>query len=121
MFECSVIIENNGKKLKKLIPLERGGIVRIYFSGAFNGTELARVFSHLKSVISIYKKSCRKILFLCKEAFKPADEFTYIMLECVLYTLKYKYGYEVELYISRRKENVDAPGLSQSLLPYFYP
>ncbi len=121
MFECSIVIENNGKKLKRLIPLERGGTVRIYFSGDFDGTELAKVFSKLKSVISTYGKGCRTILFICKDAFEPSDEFTYIMLECVLYTLKYKYGYEVKLYISKKKENVNAPGLSQSLLPYFYP
>ena len=62
------------------------------------------------------KKSCKQILFFSNGVFKPQDSFVYIMLECILYTLKYKYGYEVKLVLKGIEDTAYAPGLQESLL-----
>lgn len=121
MFECSNIIEQNAHKLKRIPRLDKGGVVTVRFNGEdFNSTSLVTIFSQINAITSTYGRGCKKVIFQCS-GFKPRDEFAYIMLECVLYTVKFKYGYEVELLMDKMFYTVEAPGLRSSLLNYFLP
>jgi len=119
LLECSQLIEKNSKKIKNVIPLQRGGIVKVTFDGKLNGSKLAKMLSDLSAVIKIYKSGCKKIVFTCNGTFKPQDMFTYVLFECVLYTLMMKNKYEIEVKIHEVETTIHTPGLRDSMIVHF--
>lgn len=118
MLECSNIIEENiWKKRGRKIPIRRpNGIVIVTFPGQMDGMKIKELLEMIHFIIHVYKKSCKQIIFSSNGLFKPKDSLVYIMLECILYTLKYKYGYEVRLVLKGIEATANAPGLVESLL-----
>ncbi len=118
MLECSNMIEQNLWKNKGKRPpmLQSNKIVIVDFPGRLNGTQMVGLLEKVNFIVRVYKRACRQIIFLSKGVFKPKDSFVYIMLECILYTLKYKYGYKVALVLNGIETTANAPGVKESLL-----
>lgn len=118
MLECSNIIEKTlWKKRGKQVPrLNRDGSVVVKFPGNLDGEKMVGLLEKLNFITRVYKKGCRQIVFVANGIFKPKDGFVYIMLECILYTLKFKYGYKVNLVLDGIEDTAYTPGLKESLL-----
>lgn len=119
MLECSQLIKGNGKLPKRMQPLGRGGTATLTINGELSIDRLRSVFSGLKQVTDIYKKGCKRIVFVCDGAFKPVDALTYIILECILYTLKFRYGYDVIFKGGKFEPKAKTPGIKDSLVRCF--
>lgn len=120
MLECSSLFEVPRAHPKPYPKLERHGIVKIKFNGHLDSAQISKILSNIYFIITIYKKGCKKICFICEGVYKPKDMFVYVLFETFIYTLRCKYNYEVEYSIGKAKTHIRAPGLKDSLLVYFY-
>ena len=123
MLECSSLFESS-KKYQKKYPkqypkLEKHGIVRIEFNGKFDSIQINKIISDIQFIIKVYKRGCKKIVFICNGIFEPKDMFVYVLFEIFIYTLRCKYDYEIAISIEQAKSNIRSPGLNDSLLVYF--
>lgn len=123
MLECSSLFESS-KKYQKKYPkqypkLEKRGIVKIEFNGKFDSIQINKIISDIQFIIKVYKRGCKKIVFICNGIFEPKDMFAYVLFEIFIYTLRCKYDYEIAISIEQAKSNIRAPGLKDSLLIYF--
>ncbi len=119
MLECSLMFEAYRKQPKKFPVLEKQGIVRIKFNGQLDSYQISKILSDIHFILSVYKRGCKKIYFVCNGIFKPKDMFVYVLFETFIYTLRCKYNYEVGCFIPEAQAHIHAPGLKDSLLVYF--
>lgn len=119
MLECSSMFEAHRKRPKQFPVLEKHGIVQIRFNGRLDSFQISKILSAIHFILSVYKSGCKKIVFVCDGVFEPKDMFVYVLFETFIYTLRCKYGYEVEYDIKKAKTHIHAPGLKDSLLVYF--
>ena len=120
MLECSSMFEVARKAPKKLPKLEKHGIINIRFGGRLDSFQIDKILADIHFIVTIYKSSCKEIRFICEGIFQPKDMFVYVLFETFIYTLRCKYNYNVSYAISKAQSNVHIPGLSDSLLHYFY-
>lgn len=108
------------KKLPKRYPvLEKHGIVQVRFNGRLDSSQISKMLSDIHFILSVYKRGCKKIRFVCNGVLEPKDAFVYILFETFIYTLRCKYNYEIECVINEAKSHMHAPGLKDSLLIHF--
>lgn len=120
MFECSSLFEASRNFPKQFPKLEKKGVVKIYFKGDIDSAQINKILYNIHFIINRYKKSCKKICFICQGVFKPADMFVYVLFETFVYTLIFVYNYNVEYSIGKWETTIQTPGLRDSLLLYFY-
>lgn len=121
MVECSSMFEASRSTLKKLPRLEKHGIVTIRFNGDFNSQQIEKILMNLHFIITVYKKGCKEIHFICDGNFKPSDAFVYVLFEVFIYTLRCKYNYAISLTIRGiQPYSYCVPGVADSLLLYFH-
>ena len=107
------------KRPKNFPVLEKHGVVRVRFNGQLDSYQINKMLSDIYFIVSVYKKGCKKIYFICNGVFEPKDMFAYVLFEIFIYTLRCKYNYQVEYSIPEAKIHIHAPGLKDSLLVYF--
>lgn len=119
MFDFKNFLDKNsinyGKKGLKIIKLEKNGTINLYFKpGDFGGTQVRSLLSKLNFVMNKYGSMCHTVRILI-ESFKPMDKLTYILLECIIYELMYKYK---NIYVLTKEiiPQIQTSGLSNSLL-----
>lgn len=119
MLECSSMFEAHRKQPKQFPVLGKHGVVQIRFNGRLDSVQISKMLSDIHFILSVYKRGCKKICFVCNGVFEPKDMFVYVLFETFIYTLRCKYDYEIECVIAKAKTHIHAPGLKDSLLVYF--
>ena len=120
MFECSSLFQIKYSRKKRYPKLERSGIVVIDFSGMLASKQISLLLTDIHFIITVYKKACKRIVFRCNGVFTPKDMFVYVLFETIVYTLKVKYGYDVDYILDEAKSTVFTPGLVDSQLVHFF-
>lgn len=118
---CKLLIEKNIKKIKKVPKYSRNGVYNFDFTRftAIGGLEISKILSEIGNVIKTYGKSC-KVINITLGDFKFKDKLTYIIFECIVYSLMIDYRLVVNLYYIRLKYELSTCGLSSSLFRYMH-
>lgn len=117
MFDCSKLIEQNyNPRRRASVKYSREDGAVIYLKCVnFDGPQFRNLLSDICYVIRVYGKACKKIV-IAMPKFYPTDKMVYILLESVIYTLIFIYGYEVDFLVEEYKYNINSAGLMDSAL-----
>ena len=85
MLECSSMFEAHRKQPKQFPVLGKHGVVQIRFNGRLDSVQISKMLSDIHFILSVYKRGCKKICFVCNGVFEPKDMFVYVLFETSVY------------------------------------
>lgn len=117
MLDCDKIIkENYNKRRHHNVKLLRYGTVLLNYNfKLLGGQQLRDIISDICYCIRIYGNRCNTII-ISMPYFSPCDKMVYILLESVIYSLIFKYDYNVTFRFEEFKYNINSIGCITSCL-----